>query len=63
MLFLKQSHIFSFLFHKSATTGYKDSNNVLNSKLKPDLNSIDDCPKDGGKNFFNQDALCSDYEP
>ena len=37
MLFLKQSLILPFLFHKSATMCQIDSYKVSNSKLKPDL--------------------------
>ena len=37
MLFLKQSLILPFLYHKSATTCQIDLYNVSNSKLKPDL--------------------------
>ena len=37
MLFLKQPLILPFLYHKSASTCQIDSNNVSNSKSKPDL--------------------------
>ena len=42
MLFLKQTHILPFLYHKSATTcqtGQVDSYKISNSKLKSGLNN------------------------